>query len=226
MDRDMSGGASGASGEVNVPGTGEVRARVNTNPTEVDVRASASKDTQRDLESTADNLRHRAENAAENVRERASDFADEARQRASELGDRASHLVDDAQERLEGTGILNVVRDHPLPALGVAFGVGFMLAGSGDKPKSRTGRVARSAKKQLRTALLGGLGTVAMQEMQGMLDGIMGGGDRSGGRSRGRAMGANDDLEFERETRRHEMGRGRGQTRSGGYGSRSQFGDY
>jgi ElaB/YqjD/DUF883 family membrane-anchored ribosome-binding protein len=233
MDRDMTGGSgsgmsgsgaggSGAMGGAGGLGGGEVHTRLSSNPTEVDIRS-----TPRDSEtgaSGAEGLRDRVEDMAGEARERVEGMAGEARERARELGNRASHLVDDAQERLEETGFLNVVRDNPLPALGVAFGVGYLLAGTPDTPRSRTGRAARGAKKQLRGVLLGSLSAMAMQEVQSMF-----------------GFGGNDD-EDESEGRASRRGRsgssrpssglGGGDTpRGGGYGGsygggRSQLSDF
>lgn len=104
---------------------------------------------------------------------RAGDVASQARDRAGELAsnarDRVSGLMDRAHGVLEDRGMLTRVRENPLPALGIAFAVGFLLAGSSDQPQARQGQgqargltgsgggTTQRARGELRTALLAGL---------------------------------------------------------------------
>ena len=73
------------------------------------------------------------------VRDRAEELLGRARERAAALG--------------PGGGLLDRVRDNPLPALGIALGLGFLLAGRTD-PDSRFGRVKQRFRGTLVTGLL------------------------------------------------------------------------
>lgn len=115
----------------------------------------------------------RARDAADTVKDRAGNLGERARQVAGSVGERAGGvasqargLVDRAQTQLENRGILEKVRDNPLPALGVAFAVGFLLAGNDDR-----GRDTRSsrARRELRNALVAGLSAGAAQGARSFL---------------------------------------------------------
>lgn len=114
----------------------------------------------------------------ERVRERARDVADSVREGAGTIGHRAGEVASQARERvsamsertnraLEQRGLLTRLQENPLPALGVAFGIGFLLAGGGrggpvDSPAAR-------ARRELRSALMAGLTAGAAQAARGFL---------------------------------------------------------
>jgi hypothetical protein len=97
---------------------------------------------------------------------RARDFAASARHRA------ASALE-------ERTGIVRLARENPLATVGVAFALGFLVAGK----SSASGRFGR-ARQQLRGAIIGAVSAAVAQETHnltggasGLLAGLFGGGD-------------------------------------------------
>ena len=144
-------------------------------------------------ESTADKAKAKAQDAAGQAKAKAQDAASQAKERAGEVGQKASEAADQAraragealetaQQKLEETGAMDMVRDNALAAMGVAFGIGFLLAGSGDD--DRTGRGGRfsKTKRQLKHTLMGSLSTVVAQQLKSTLGdfGIGGSGDSEG----------------------------------------------
>lgn len=140
------------------PGNAEVHAGIafaaETPPESTRERAAGR------VREVAGDLGHRARTVADEVGHRAGELAAQARERASEMGERA-HLA------LERRGVLAKVRENPLPALGIAFAVGFLLAGGGrrDQPEGR----AQRARHELRSALLAGLSAGVAQGARGFL---------------------------------------------------------
>jgi ElaB/YqjD/DUF883 family membrane-anchored ribosome-binding protein len=96
----------------------------------------------------AGNLGEKARSAAGNLGEKASGLASQARGRVSHLADRASTALEDR-------GMLGKMRENPLPALGIAFAVGFLLAGGGRQ--GTPGGRAQRARSELRDALMAGV---------------------------------------------------------------------
>jgi ElaB/YqjD/DUF883 family membrane-anchored ribosome-binding protein len=101
----------------------------------------------RDAAGEADDLRGRARHVAEDLGHRASDAASAARERMSGLRERANNV-------LERRGVVDRLRENPLPMLGVAFAVGFLLAGSDDRTSNTR---ASRARRELKSALVAGL---------------------------------------------------------------------
>ncbi len=140
----------------------------------------------------------RARDLAEDAGERARELADEASERMHDLSDqageaasrarrRAGEAIDQAEDRIEAqTGLISTIREHPLRALGIAFGLGFMLAGSGSESKGRKrSGVMGKAQGQLKTAIMGALSAAAAEQIRSLLEGRGPdlGGAASGGRS-------------------------------------------
>lgn len=100
----------------------------------------------------AENLGERARNVAGTVGEKAGDLASQARSRVSGLSSRATTALEDR-------GMLDRLRENPLPALGIAFAVGFLLAGGGSSrsPEALAGGKAQRARNELRNALIAGV---------------------------------------------------------------------
>ena len=117
----------------------------------------------------------RAREFAERAQDRADDFVETARGRTRNLRSRiggAAHrverLLDDAEDSLEArTGLMTSARDNPLAALGVAFAVGFLLAGTGDPERHPT--VAK-AKNQVKGAIMGGVSAAISQQLRTFIE--------------------------------------------------------
>lgn len=100
----------------------------------------------------AGDLGERARNVAGTVGEKAGDLASQARSRVSGLSSRATTALEDR-------GMLDRLRENPLPALGIAFAVGFLLAGGGSSrgAEALAGGKAQRARNELRNALMAGV---------------------------------------------------------------------
>ncbi|MBW3627684.1 MAG: hypothetical protein KY464_00170 [Gemmatimonadetes bacterium] len=109
-----------------------------------------------------DGLEELSEAGGEARSGRARNFANEARQRAAGALGRAASGLD------ERTGVVRLVRENPLAAVGVAFAVGFLVAGK-SQSEGRFGR----AKQQLRGAIIGAISAAVAQETRN-LAGIFG----------------------------------------------------
>ncbi|HEX6908841.1 MAG TPA: hypothetical protein VF142_00520 [Longimicrobium sp.] len=125
----------------------------------------------------------RLRGAAETVRERVTGPARTLGARASEatsgVRDRLGGVRERANTALESRGILDRLRDNPLPVLGVAFALGFVLAGSDeDDDEGRPTTRASRARRELRNALMAGVSAGVAQGARGFLNqaGSQGGG--------------------------------------------------
>jgi uncharacterized protein YjbJ (UPF0337 family) len=121
----------------------------------------------------ADQARERVQGMAGDLPGRVNDVAGQARERAGEAMQRAERVLEDR-------GVLDRVRENPLPALGIAFGVGFLLAGSGDQVQGKRSTVLYKAKNQLKGAIMGGLSAAVAQESRNLLGMAQGKGSQGG----------------------------------------------
>lgn len=126
----------------------------------------------------AGQARDRLQGMAGDLPNRVGDVTGQARQKAGEALGRAEQV-------LEERGVLDRVRENPLPALGIAFGLGFLLAGSGDDSGKRGGARGRGgmlhdAKTQLKGAIMGGLSAAVAQEGRNLLGMAQGKGNQGG----------------------------------------------
>lgn len=107
-----------------------------------------------------ENLIGRARHLAEDLGHRAGDAASAARERVSGLRERTNRV-------LEKRGVVDRLRENPLPVLGIAFAIGFLVAGSDDRHSDS--RAAR-ARRELRGALMAGLSAGIAQGVRSFLD--------------------------------------------------------
>ncbi|HEX5871650.1 MAG TPA: hypothetical protein VFY65_14585 [Longimicrobium sp.] len=113
------------------------------------------------LKDVADRVGGPVRNLAGNLGPRVSDAAGTVRERASGVAERASTA-------LEKGGVLSRLRDNPLPVLGVAFAIGFLLAARGDDDEYGETNRGR-ARSELRDALMAGVTAGLAQGARGFL---------------------------------------------------------
>jgi hypothetical protein len=147
--------------------------------------------------------RGRLGGAAEAIRDRVGEGA---RNLAGGVGPRVARVASSTRERanraMEQRGLVDRLRDNPLPILGVAFAIGFVLAARDDDDDDYGTSKASRARRELRGALMGGISAGIAQGARGFLsqtnsqgsgflaeliDGFMGG--QQGGGSQGGSQG-------------------------------------
>jgi hypothetical protein len=228
--RDAAGMEAGTTRSMSMgdaPGSADVHSGIAFNTQSADQGAreratSRVKDVAGSVADTAGDLGQRARSLAGDVADRAGDFASRARDRVGAVADRAT-------EELEDRGWLSRMRENPLPALGVAFAAGFLLAGGG-----RGGRGSR-VRGELRSAVTAGLsaglaqGARAFLRNAGAEDGVInsllenlpvlgGGGSGGGGMSGGGGGGRSGGMQGGRPSGSMQGGRSGGMQGSRGGG--------
>lgn len=126
----------------------------------------------------ADQARHKMDDAREqlgNAADQARDHMGDLRGRAEEMAGQARTRANEMLDQAESSEPVRMARENPLPALGIAFAAGFLLAGSSD-----TGGKFGKAKHQIRGAVMGGISAALAQELRGMM-GMQGGQGGAGG---------------------------------------------
>jgi ElaB/YqjD/DUF883 family membrane-anchored ribosome-binding protein len=113
-----------------------------------------------DARENAEEALHTARDKANELKHRAEDTVDHARARASDALHRAE------QELEERTGAISMIRDNPLPAIGIAVAVGYLAAGSRSRKR---GRVMNLATRQLRAAIMGGISAALAREFRSIV---------------------------------------------------------
>lgn len=172
------------------PGTAEVHSDLRVErDTGFEAIAASGTAGSRSMQQEAKDRMRQATEQAQNV---AGQAQQKAREMASQAQGKVNETLDRAETRLEETGIMDMVRNNPLPALGIAFGVGFLLAGSGDdeeeqqeprrrqKRKQGGGGAMQSAKRQLKGAIMGGLSAAVAQEGKNLMGMAQGKGNQGG----------------------------------------------
>ncbi|HLM66395.1 MAG TPA: hypothetical protein VK358_02660, partial [Longimicrobium sp.] len=115
------------------------------------------------LRGVADAVRDRIPEGARNLGEKAGGATAGVRDRLSGVGERANRLM-------ENRGMLDRLRENPLPVLGVAFAVGFLLSGGmGDDDDDFEPSRASAARRELRSALMAGVTAGIAQGARGFL---------------------------------------------------------
>ncbi|CAN5782469.1 hypothetical protein BH23GEM6_BH23GEM6_00470 [soil metagenome] len=130
------------------------------------------------LGQTGQSTSDRAGAMVDDAKDRAEDAVHQVRAKAGELRDRAEDTLDDARSRAgqaisraeaeleERTGVISMIRDNPIPALGVAVAVGYLAAGSRRKKR---GRVMNMATGQLRGAIIAGVSAALAREFRSIM---------------------------------------------------------
>lgn len=142
---------------------------------------------------TMDRVRDKASQAKDRAQEAMQGMPDRVNEAAGQAREKMGQALGRAERVLDERGVLNVIRENPLPALGVAFGIGFLLAGSGDGGGERGGRerggggrggkrsgMMETATNQLKGAIMGGLSAAVAQEGRNLLGMAQGKGNQGG----------------------------------------------
>ena len=126
-------------------------------------------------EGVAERATNRISGVVDSVKDRAQELAGQARERVGEVAgqarERASGALTQAQTFLDDQGVTERIRQNPLPALGLAFGLGYLIAGRSEH-KGLVGR----ARGELRHAIVGGVTAVVAREAKGYLGNVSGSG--------------------------------------------------
>lgn len=140
-------------------------------------------DTAGRVQSSVDGVRERVESASGDLHDLASEAQEKAREmtsRAARMGEKARDTIGSASTDarrmanemksradrvVEESGARSFIDRHPLAVLGVSFGVGFLLAGSGGDSHGMRGR----AKTRIRSALVGAASAALAQQARAML---------------------------------------------------------
>jgi hypothetical protein len=169
--RDAGGSMGDRSGSAEVhsglhSGTGESYSGLQFASQESQATGSASR-----LRGAAETVRDRVTKPARDLGARASEATSGARERLSGLRERTNST-------LENRGLLDRLRENPLPLLGVAFALGFVLAGGDDADDLEQPTRGSRARRELRGALMAGVSAGIAQGARGFLNqaGSQGGG--------------------------------------------------
>jgi hypothetical protein len=113
------------------------------------------------LRGVADAVSDRIPEGVRNLGSRVSGATAGVRDRLGGVSERASGLM-------ESRGMLDRLRENPLPVLGVAFALGFLLSGNDDDDGYEPSR-ASTARRELRSALMAGVTAGIAQGARGFL---------------------------------------------------------
>lgn len=135
---------------------------LNTGGTDAAGGGGMMHDASRRAGEVAEQAREQVSNVAGQARDRMGNVRDQAQDALGQARNRVSGLMDQAQESQP----IQMARDNPLPALGIAFALGFLLAGSSD-----TGGRFGKSKQQVKGAVMGGISAALAQELRNALGG-------------------------------------------------------
>jgi hypothetical protein len=114
------------------------------------------------LRGVADAVSDRIPEGVRNLGSRVSGATAGVRDRLGGVSERASGLM-------ESRGMLDRLRENPLPVLGVAFALGFLLSGNDDDDDGFEPSRASTARRELRSALMAGVTAGIAQGARGFL---------------------------------------------------------
>ncbi len=149
---------------------------INENPTSGPARGTAEAHSHLSAgsePSRTDELQARAKDTAEMAGERFDAIKQNTTDRLEEVTtrgrQRAERILGDAERKLEEkTHLVSKAQKQPLAALGIAFGAGFLLAGS-DSGERKSQRMSK-ATNQLKGALMGGFSAAVSREIRQFID--------------------------------------------------------
>lgn len=147
--------------------TSEVHTEINVGPASRPTGTTGTSSGGSSGGSAMDEARSRADEVAGQAKEKASQLRDQAQGTLGQAKEKASQAMSQAQDKLKQAGVMERIEQNPLAAFGLAFGVGFLLAGSGSSGKKR-GTLGK-AKNQLKGAVMGGISAALAQEAKDML---------------------------------------------------------
>jgi ElaB/YqjD/DUF883 family membrane-anchored ribosome-binding protein len=127
--------------------------------------------------------REQAHETMDQVRSKAEELRGKAEETLGQARTRASEAIDRAESELEErTGVISMIRENPLPSLGIAVAAGYLIAGSRSRKR---GRVMNMATSQLRGAIMAGVSAALAREFRSIMDeqggslaSLFGGGDK------------------------------------------------
>lgn len=159
-------------------GTGEVPTDlgVNRGAGYSGIAASPAAEDRGVQERTIDRLRQAGDqvrDSAETLQDKVGEVSEQAREQVARAAGRARGV-------LEEQGVLDQIRENPLPALGIAFGVGFLLAGGGDSSRQGHQSSLNKAMDQLKGAVMGSVTAALATEAKNLLGMAQGRGDQGG----------------------------------------------
>lgn len=155
-------------------GTSEVHSEMRSEPSKgvgnsgsYDAGAAGTMERVREgITERADELRGRARDEIsgrmDEIRDRAGEKIDSAREEAGRLRD---EFGDRANRALDQSGARERIQQYPLLALGAAFGLGYLLAGSGGEKRGMRGKV----RDQARAIIITGVSAAVAQQARSML---------------------------------------------------------
>ena len=152
-------------------GSGDVHAHISTQPDKGEGMSGKYDSRSAGGRSEHDRpLRDRASDALGSAREHGSDLRGRVGRAAHTARERVGDAFDDAEEAIdERTGALRVARKNPVAALGIAFALGFLLAGDSDESEVRHPSLIK-AKNQVKGAIMGGISAALSQQLRTFIE--------------------------------------------------------
>lgn len=152
-------------------GSGEVHAHLSSMPDKGEGMSGKFHDSHHGEHSAgfADRVRERADDAWDAARERGEHLRERLGDAAHRARSRADHLLDETEDTIdEHTGVFSSARQSPLAALGIAFAIGFLLAGDSDAPQRHP--AITKAKNQVKGAIVGGISAALSQQLRTFIE--------------------------------------------------------